>query len=126
MSNNATITIRGNVGRDPELRFLPSGDAVCNFSVAVSERVKKGDAWEETDPSWYRVTVFGREAEAVAEHLRGGQPVIVCGTQTLEKFTDKQGLERQTAAIRAEWRGVGIVPRIEAIGGRSEEREDPW
>jgi single-strand DNA-binding protein len=128
MSGSASVTIRGNVGKDPEIRFMPSGDAVCNFSVAVSERKKNGDSWEDLPPVWYRVSVFGRDAEAVAEILRQGNKVVVSGTQTVDTFTDRAGQERQQIVIKADWGGVGIVPKISAVGGGREKQEevDPW
>lgn len=70
----------GNLGGDPELRYLPNGDAVCNFSVAVTEGRKNGNGGYEKHTTWYRVTAWGKQAENVNQYLAKGRQVYVEGT----------------------------------------------
>lgn len=99
MLNKATII--GHIGKDPETRFMPSGEAVCNFSVATSERWKdkqSGEIKEET--TWHRITAFGRQAEIVGEYLRRGSKVYIEGKMTQRKYTDQSGAEKVSHEIR--------------------------
>lgn len=91
----------GNLGRDPEVRYLPNGEAVCNFSVATTERWKdreSGEAREEV--TWHRVTAFSRQAEIVGEYLRKGSKVFIEGKMTQRKYTDQSGAEKVSHEIR--------------------------
>lgn len=95
------IQIIGRMGKDPEVRYMPNGDAVCNFSVATSEKRKDkatGEMKEET--TWHRVSAWGRQAEIVGEYLRKGSLVYVEGKMTARKYTDKDGAEKESHEIR--------------------------
>ena len=72
------VILAGNLTRDPEIRYLPSGTSVTSFAIAVNERIKKGDAWEDY-ASYFDVTVFGKQGENCAEYLSKGRPVLVEG-----------------------------------------------
>jgi single-strand DNA-binding protein len=99
MLNKAQII--GRLGQDPEVRFLPSGEAVCNFSVATSEKWKDkqtGEVKEET--TWHRVTAFARQAEIVGEYLKRGSLVFIEGKMTQRKYQDKDGAEKVSHEIR--------------------------
>jgi single-strand DNA-binding protein len=75
-----TITLVGNLGRDPELRYLPSGEAVCNLSVATNRRWNDRQTGEpQEEVCWFRVSVWGRQAEACNEYLAKGRQVLVEG-----------------------------------------------
>ena len=106
---SAAWTIPGNLGSDPEIRFLGSGTAVCNFNLAVNKPgAKKGDGQQ---PDWYRVEIWGDQAQVAADTLRKGSRCIVTGRVRTEKWTTKDGQERVTTIIRAEewsgdWNGV--------------------
>lgn len=91
-------SLSGNVTRDPEMRFTPAGKAVCNFSVAVNERVKNEETgqWEDTDPEFYRVTVWGQQAENIAEEILRGDRIVAVGYFQDRTFTNKNTGERQT------------------------------
>lgn len=109
MLNNAQII--GHLGRDPEVRYLPSGEAVANFSIATTEKWKDkntGEQREETE--WHRISVFGRLAEIVGEYLKKGSLVFVQGKLKTRKYTDGQGVERYSTEIRAE--------AMKMLGGR--------
>ena len=88
-----SFTFTGNVGKEPEVRFSPSGTCVIAFSVGVAHPIKKdGQTAFETD--WVNCTMFGKKAESVAEKLHKGAPVIATGRYVQEKYTDKQGQNR--------------------------------
>lgn len=109
MLNQAQII--GYLGRDPEVRYLPSGEAVANFSIATTEKWKDkntGEQREETE--WHRISVFGRLAEIVGEYLKKGSLVFVQGKLKTRKYTDGQGVERYSTEIRAE--------AMKMLGGR--------
>lgn len=99
-SFHQTIVI-GHLGRDPETRFLPSGDPVCNFSVAVTEnwKDKSGERREKT--TWYRVSMFGRIAEVAGQYLKKGSQVQIVGRMEERKW-EQDGVERTSWDLRAD------------------------
>jgi single-strand DNA-binding protein len=99
-SFHQTIIV-GHLGRDPESRNLPSGDAVCNFSVAVTEKWKDkaGDTKEQT--TWYRVNAFGKLAEICGQYLKKGSLVMLTGKMQARKF-EKDGVERESWELKAD------------------------
>ena len=95
--------IVGNVGRDPETRYMPSGDAVTNISVATSDRYKDkqtGEMKETTE--WHRVAFFGKLAEIAGQYLKKGSQVYVEGRLRTRKWTDASGQEKYSTEIVAE------------------------
>ncbi len=95
------IQIIGRMGKDPEIRYMPNGDAVCNFSVATTEKWKDKNSGEvKEDTTWHRVSAWGRQAEIVGEYLRKGSLVYVEGKMTARKYTDKDGSEKESHEIR--------------------------
>ncbi len=100
MSFNKIIIV-GNLGRDPELRYTPQGTAVCNFSMATNEkrRDKTGDQQDIT--TWFKVTLWGRQAENASKYLQKGSPVYIEGRLKLEEWTDRDGNTRQTLEVNA-------------------------
>ncbi len=100
MSFNKIIVI-GNLGRDPELRYTPQGNAVCNFSVATSEkkRDKAGEMQEVT--TWFRVTTWNKQAENASKYLTKGRPIYVEGRLRIEEWTDRDGKNRYTLEVNA-------------------------
>ena len=100
MSFNKIIVV-GNLGRDPELRYTPQGSAVCNFSVATSEkkRDKAGELQEVT--TWFRVTLWNKQAENASKYLTKGSPVYVEGRLRIEEWTDRDGKNRYTLEVNA-------------------------
>ncbi len=95
------ITIMGNLGRDPELRYTPQGDAVCNFSVAVSEkkRDKTGELQEITN--WFKVTLWRKQAETASKYLTKGSPIYIEGRLSVDEWTDRDGKTRFTLEVTA-------------------------
>ena len=94
------ITIIGNLGKDPELRYTPQGDAVCDFSVAVNDRKRdKAGEWQDVT-TWFRVTFWRKQAENASKYLTKGRQVYVEGRLQVEEWTDRDGNNRQTLAIQ--------------------------
>lgn len=99
-SVNKAIIV-GNLGNDPEMRYLPSGDAVCNISVATTDKWKdkaSGEMRENTE--WHRIAFFGRLAEVAGEYLKKGSQVYVEGSIQTKKYTDKDGVEKYSTQIK--------------------------
>lgn len=97
MSNLPMITVVGNLTKDPELRFTPSGSAVCNLTVAVNERIKDGDEWKDGEATFYEVAVWNQTAENVAESLQSGLRVMVHGRLKGRKWTSQDGTKSGTS-----------------------------
>ena len=111
MASVNKVILIGNCGRDPEVRYTPGGTAICNISVATSSRRKdkaSGESIEDTQ--WHRVTFYDRLAEIAGEYLKKGRPVYVEGRLKYGKYTDKDGIERNTVDIVAE--------QMQMLGGR--------
>lgn len=95
------VIVVGHVGRDPEQRYLPNGEAVCNFSVAVTEKFKSKDGEARESTTWYRVNAFGRLAEVCAQYLKKGSPVMVIGRMQARQW-EKDGVTRESWELRAD------------------------
>ena len=111
MASVNKVILVGNCGRDPEIRYLPSGQAVANVSVATSSRRKdrnSGEMIEETQ--WHRVTFYDRLAEIAGEYVKKGRPIYVEGRLKYGKYTDQAGVERNTVDI--------IATEMQLLGGR--------
>jgi len=103
MSSVNKAIIVGRLGQDPESRFMPSGDAVCNISVATGESWKdkaSGEKKEHTE--WHRVSFFGKLAEIAGQYLKKGSQVYIEGSLRTRKWQDKEGQDRYTTEIRAD------------------------
>ena len=99
MSLNKVILI-GNLGRDPEVRYMPNGEAVCNFSIATSETWndrQTGQRQERTE--WHNITLYRRLAEVAGQYLKKGSQVYIEGRIQSRKYTDKNGIERTAYEI---------------------------
>ena len=105
------VILVGNLGRDPEMRYLPSGDAVASFSIATTETWKDKSGQRQEQTEWHRISMFGKQAEVAGQYLKKGSSVYIEGRLQTRKWTDKEGHERQTTEIRAE--------RMQMLGGRS-------
>ena len=118
-SVNKAILV-GNLGGDPDVRYLPSGQPVCNFNIATSERWtgKDGNPGERTE--WHRIVVFGKQAENCKEYLKKGRQVYVEGRIQTREWNDKEGNKRTTTDIVAQnVRFLGSSP------GRGRPQEAP-
>jgi len=116
------IVIVGYLGRDPELRYTPQGTAVCNLSVATTEKRRNTRGETEEHTIWFRLSAWGRQAEVAAEYLEKGRQVYVEGRLRLEGYTDREGNPRTSAEVNAS--GIHFLGhRGEAANG-SVERAD--
>src|SRR5262245_39339093 len=121
MASINKVILIGNLGRDPEVRYMPEGGAVTNISIATTDtwKDKSGEKQERTE--WHRVAFFGRLAEIAGEYLKKGSQVYVEGRLQTRKWQDKEGQERYTTEIVAsEMRMLG---RREGAGGEPMARE---
>ena len=115
------ITIVGYLGRDPELKTTPQGTAVCKFSVATTERRKSATGEPEELTTWFRVTVWGRQAELASEYLSKGRQVYVEGRLRLEEYIDREGNTRFSPEVNATdlqflgQRGEGAAPPAQVV-----------
>ena len=111
MASVNKVILVGNCGRDPEIRYLPSGQAVANVSVATSSRRKDKNTGESIeDTQWHRVTFYDRLAEIAGEYVRKGRPIYVEGRLKYGKYTDQSGIEKNTVDI--------IATELQLLGGR--------
>nr|WP_315464547.1 single-stranded DNA-binding protein [uncultured Rhodoferax sp.] len=111
MASVNKVILVGNCGRDPEIRYMPSGQAVANVSIATTSRRKSretGESMEETQ--WHRVTFYERLAEIVGEYVKKGAPIYVEGRLKYGKYTDQSGVEKNTVDI--------IATEMQLLGGR--------
>jgi len=97
-----TVSIIGNVTRDPELRFIPSGAAVANFGVAVNKRRKDGDKWVDGEPEFYDVTCWRELAENVCECIEKGTRILLVGRLSFRTWETPEGDKRSKTEIVAE------------------------
>ncbi|MBW8364637.1 MAG: single-stranded DNA-binding protein [Rhizobium sp.] len=111
MASVNKVILVGNLGRDPEMRYLPSGEAVANLAIATTDKYKDktGQMVEQTE--WHRVSFFGRTAEVCGQYLKKGSQVYVEGSIRTRKYTDKEGIEKYATEIRGD--------RMQMLGGRS-------
>lgn len=117
MASVNRVTILGNLGKDPETRYLPSGDAVTNITVATTESwkdKKSGQKQEHTE--WHRVSFFGKLAEIAAEYLKKGSPCYIEGRIQTRKW-DKDGETRYSTEI--------VADRLQLLGGKKDADDSP-
>jgi len=109
--------IVGNVGRDPEMRDLPSGTAVSNFSVAVTTRWNDRQTGEKREKTnWYNCSAFGRQAEIVNQYVRKGTQIMVVGTVSARAYTGNDGSPRASLDMR--------VDNFQLLGSRGDSSGD--
>lgn len=101
MSSFNKITIVGYLGRDPEIRYTPQGTAVCNISVATTERRKNVAGDYEDHTTWFRVTLWNRQAELANEYLAKGRQIYIEGRLRQEEYTDREGNRRVSLEVTA-------------------------
>ncbi len=100
MSFNKIILV-GNLGRDPELRYTPQGTPVCSFSMATNERRKDKSGEMQDHTTWFKVTLWNRQAETAAQYLQKGRPVYIEGRLRVEEYTDRDGKQRHSLEVNA-------------------------
>lgn len=116
MASVNKVILVGNLGADPESRFAPSGDAICNISVATTESWKDKQTGEKKEATeWHRVGFYGKLAEIAGQYLKKGSQVYIEGSLRTRKWQDKTGQDRYTTEIR------GDVMKM--LGGKSEGQQ---
>ena len=116
MASVNKVILVGNLGKDPETRYMSSGDAVTNISIATTEnwKDKNGDKQEKTE--WHRITFYRKLAEIAGEYLKKGKPVYIEGKLQTRKWADKNGVERETTEI--------IATDMKMLGSRGESSDN--
>lgn len=112
MPNYCKLTIIGHVGQDPETRYMPNGDPVSNFSIAVTE--KRGQSENTT---WFSCAAFGKTSEIVSQYVHKGDATMIEGRISSRKFTDKDGKDRESWEV--------TVDRLVLLGGKKEGEAKP-
>jgi single-strand DNA-binding protein len=111
MASVNKVILVGNLGADPEAKYLPSGDAVANIRLATTDRYKDKSSGEMKElTEWHRVSFFGRLAEVVTEYLKKGSSVYIEGKIKTRKWTDKEGVEKYSTEI--------VADQMQMLGGR--------
>ena len=110
MASVNKVILIGNLGADPETRYLPSGDAVANIRIATTDvwKDKSGEKQEHTE--WHRISFFGKLAEIAGEYLKKGSPVYIEGRIRTRKWQDKEGQDRYSTEI--------VADRMQLLGSR--------
>jgi single-strand DNA-binding protein len=109
-SVNKAILV-GNLGKDPEVRYMPGGEAVANITLATTDSWKDKSGTKQEKTEWHRVSFFGRQAEVVGEYLKKGSQVYIEGRIQTRKWQDKDGQDRYTTEI--------VADRMQMLGGKS-------
>ena len=108
------VILVGNLGQDPEVRFMPNGGAVANFTLATSESWRDKQTGENKENTeWHRVVLFGKLAEVAGEYLRKGSQVYIEGQLRTRKWTDQAGAEKYTTEVV-----VNVGGTMQMLGGR--------
>ena len=111
------VILLGNVGRDPEIRYMPDGKAVANFSLATSETWKDKTTGEKKESTeWHRIDVFDKTAEVVRDYVTKGKQLYIEGSLRTEEWTDKDGIKRKTTTIRV----AGPNSRVVLLGSKGD------
>jgi single-strand DNA-binding protein len=110
MASVNKVILIGNLGADPEVRYMPSGVAVANLRVATTDKYKDKNGEMQEVTEWHRVSFFGRTAEVCGEYLKKGSPVYIEGSIRTRKWQDQSGQDRYSTEIRGD--------RMQMLGGR--------
>ncbi|MCB5190634.1 single-stranded DNA-binding protein [Methylobacillus arboreus] len=110
MASVNKVILVGNLGRDPEVRYMPNGEAVCNFSIATTDNWKDKNGQRQERTEWHNIVMYRRLAEIAGEYLKKGRPVYVEGRLQTRKWQTKEGQDRYTTEI--------IADQMQMLGGR--------
>jgi single-strand DNA-binding protein len=139
MASVNKVILIGNLGADPETRYLPSGDAITNIRIATTEAWKDKGGEKQEHTEWHRIAFFGKQAEIAGQYLKKGSPVYVEGRIRTRKWQDKDGQDRYSTEIVADrmqllgtrtggTESVGREPAAAASAGKpaAPRRDDSW
>lgn len=111
MASVNKVILIGNLGKDPEVRYMPSGEAIANITLATTDSWKdKGTGEKQEKTEWHRIVMFGKQAEIAGEYLKKGRQVYFEGRLQTRKWTDKAGVEKYTTEI--------VADRMQMLGSR--------
>ena len=110
MASVNKVILVGNLGRDPEMRFMPNGEAVCNFSIATTDSWKDKSGQKQERTEWHNIVMYRKLAEIAGEYVKKGRPIYVEGRLKYGKYTDQAGVEKNTVDI--------IATEMQLLGGR--------
>lgn len=118
MASLNKVLLIGNLGKDPETRYLPSGGAVCNFSIATTEKWKDKDGQQQEKTEWHNITIYGKLAEIAGQYLKKGSPVYLEGKLQTRKWQDKNtGADRYSTEI--------VADQMQMLGGKDRNDSAP-
>jgi single-strand DNA-binding protein len=123
MASVNKVILIGNLGRDPEVRYMPDGGAITNISIATTENWKDKNGEKQEKTEWHRVAFFGKLAEIAGEYLKKGSQVYVEGRLQTRKWQDKDGNDKYTTEIVAD--RMQMLGSRQGMGGGGAEREAP-
>lgn len=115
MASVNKVILVGNLGKDPEIRYMPSGDPIANVTIATSSKYKGKDGNMVEETEWHRVTFFGKLAEIVGQYMKKGKSIYIEGRLKTRKYTDKDGVEKYATDI--------IASEMQMLGGREGQGE---
>ena len=125
MSFNKVILV-GNLGRDPELRYTPQGTPVCSFTMATNERRKDKNGEMQDHTTWFKITLWGRQAETASQYLTKGRPIYIEGRLRVDEWTDRDGKPRYTLDVQAtDMQFIGGGRTEDAMAARAGGGEGP-
>ena len=114
------ITIVGNLGRDPELRYTQAGKATCQFSMATNEKRKDKNGNPNDVTTWFRITLWGKQAELASQYLTKGRQVYIEGRLRMESYTDRDGKDRNSLEVNGtDMQFIGASPDREKEYGNT-------
>lgn len=124
MASVNKVILVGNLGADPEMRYLPSGEAVANIRIATTDTWKDKDGNKQESTEWHRISFFGRQAEVCGQYLKKGSQIYVEGSIRTRKWQDKEGQDRYSTEIKGDRmqmlggrQGMGDAPPRDSAGG---------
>ncbi|MBU6460923.1 MAG: single-stranded DNA-binding protein [Proteobacteria bacterium] len=115
MASVNKVILVGNLGKDPEVRYAPSGDAIANITLATSEQWKDKSGEKQEKTEWHRVVFFGKQAEIVSQYLKKGSQVYIEGRLQTRKWQGQDGQDRYTTEV--------VADRMQMLGGRAASAE---
>lgn len=110
MASVNKVILIGNIGKDPEIRYMPSGDAMVNLTLATTDNWKDKNGEKQERTEWHRVVIFGKLAEIAGEYLKKGSQVYFEGSLKTRKWTNKEGQDQYTTEI--------VADKMQMLGGR--------
>jgi len=125
MASLNRVQLIGNVGRDPEVRYMQNGDPIMNFSLATTEKWKGRDGQQQEKTEWHRIEVFGALAKSLQQYITKGKQLFVEGKLVTDEWTDKDGNKRQTAKVKLSGFGSNIILLGGGRSGDQAERRAP-